>query len=201
MWGDRDDVMAQFKRGAYSSVTFRMANPADSKALIKKIAVDQRLQLEAKTERGYYDSQQQGADWMKGIFYFLTFVFSFSMFFASANAIFAAVQARTREIGTLRAIGFSGGDVLLVFVVEAIVLGLFGGLLGTIPAALLIPRLTSGTTTFTNGSFSDFTFHFQVTPELIGISLALCCLIALIGGLLPSVRASRLTITTALREA
>lgn len=201
MWGDRDDVMALFKRSVFSSVTFKMADPAGSAALTRKIAADQRLQLQATTERAYYDSQQQGSDWMKYIFYFLTFVFSFSMFFASANAIFAAVQARTREIGTLRAIGFSGGSVLLVFVFEAIVLGLFGGLLGTIPAALLIPRLSTGTTSFTNGGFSDLTFNFKVTPELIALSLALCCLISLIGGLIPSMRAARMAITTALREA
>jgi putative ABC transport system permease protein len=200
IWGDRDEVLAQFKREAFSSVTFRMADPAGFPALRKAIADDQRLQLEAHTERQYYDDQRRGADWMKYIFYALTLIFSVSMFFAAANAIYAAVQARTREIGTLRAIGFSGADVLRAFLAESMALGLIGGLVGAVPASLLVSRLYSGTTNFSGGGFSDLTFQFRVTPQLFGVTLLLCCLICVVGGLVPSARASRIGITTALRE-
>jgi putative ABC transport system permease protein len=200
IWGDRDELLAQFKREAFSSVTFRMADPAGFPALKKLLADDQRLQLEAHVERRYYDDQRRGADWMKYIFYSLTLIFSVSMFFAAANAIYAAVQARTREIGTLRAIGFSGADVLRAFLVESMVLGLIGGLLGAVPASLLVSRLYSGTTNFSGGGFSDLTFQFRVTPQLFGMTLVLCCAICLVGGIVPSARAARLRITTALRE-
>ncbi len=200
IWGDREDVLQQFKRNAFSSVTFRLASPGGLKEVVALIAGDQRLQLEARTERSYYEAQQRGMEWIKFIFYALAVVFSVSMFFAASNAIYSAVQGRTREIGTLRAIGFSGGAVMQVFLLEALVLGILGGLLGSIPASLLVPRMSTGITNFGSSTFSDTSFHFHVSPQLFGTSLLLCCLISVVGGFLPSLRASSMQITRVLRE-
>jgi len=117
--------------------------------------------------------------------------------FGAMNTMYAVVAARTREIGTLRALGFSRRAILFSFVTESVFLAFVGGILGCI---LALPA--NGVTSATNGAnFSELAFAFRITPPALVGGLLFAVLMGLIGGLLPAVRAARLPITTALREA
>ena len=118
--------------------------------------------------------------------------------FGAMNTLYAIVAARTREIGTLRALGFSRRSVLLSFVTESVILALAGGALGCL-LALPVNGLT--TASGQTPSFSEVAFAFQVTPAILARGLVFATVMGVIGGLLPAFRAARLPITSALREA
>jgi putative ABC transport system permease protein len=113
------------------------------------------------------------------------------------NTMYRVVASRTREIGTLRALGFSRRAVLLAFVVESVLAGLVGGALGCLLASTLDGFSTS---TANLQSFSEIAFAFRVTPAILGVSMGLALAIGVLGGLLPAARAARLPIAAALRE-
>ena len=113
------------------------------------------------------------------------------------NTMYAIVSQRTREIGTLRALGFSRFSIMFSFVMESVLLALVGGLLGCL-IALPMNGYTAATGT---NAFSELAFAFKVTPGLLLIGLSFAVLMGFVGGLLPAFRASRMPITRALREA
>jgi putative ABC transport system permease protein len=118
--------------------------------------------------------------------------------FGAMNTMYAIVAARTREVGTLRALGFSRRSVLFSFVVESVILAVAGGALGCL---LAMPINGLSTASGQTASFSEVAFAFQITPDILGAGLVFATIMGLFGGLLPSFRAARLPITSALREA
>jgi putative ABC transport system permease protein len=117
--------------------------------------------------------------------------------FAAANTMYAAVASRGREIGTLRALGFSRFSILSSFMLESVILCVMGGLLGCL-ATLPFNGLSTGTANFS--SFSEITFSFRFGPRVLMQGVFLALIMGLLGGLLPALRAVRLNIITALRE-
>jgi putative ABC transport system permease protein len=117
--------------------------------------------------------------------------------FAALNTMYAAVSSRTREIATLRALGFGAAPVVASVLLEAVVLGLLGGLAG----GLLVYFGLNGyqASTLNWGSFSQLTFAFTVTPRLLMTGLEYSLILGLVGGLLPGIRAARMSVTTGLR--
>ena len=128
---------------------------------------------------------------------FVAIVMGIGAVFGAMNTMYAIVSQRTREIGTLRALGFSRFSILFSFVMESVLLAIIGGVLGCL-VALPMNGFTAGTGTT---AFSELAFAFKVTPTLLLIGLGFAVLMGLVGGLLPALRASRLPITRALREA
>ena len=121
--------------------------------------------------------------------------------FGAMNTMYAQVSARTREIGTLRAIGFSRRSILVSFVLEALMLCLAGGILGVVFTFLVFNLLlTKPTGTMNFRTFSEVLFNFRMTPPLILGGLVFALAMGLLGGFFPAARAARLKITTALRE-
>ena len=118
--------------------------------------------------------------------------------FAALNTMYSAVSARTREIATLRALGFGSAPVVASVLVEALLIGLVGGLIGMLIAYFAFNGLRASTMNF--ATFSQITFAFTVTPQLLVQGLAYALVLGFVGGLLPSLRAARLPITTGLRE-
>jgi len=118
--------------------------------------------------------------------------------FGAMNTMYAIVAQRTREIGTLRALGFSRFAVLLSFVMESVLLAVIGGVLGCL-LAFTMNGYTAGTGN--TGSFSELAFAFRITPQVLIIGFVFAVLMGLVGGLLPAFRAARMPITRALREA
>jgi ABC-type antimicrobial peptide transport system permease subunit len=201
IWTDARDLQQQTKRDMYSSVFVRLPDSEAASRYIETIKGDQRLKLEGKTERKYYDEQMITGAPIKALAFLVGIFTAIGASFGAMNTMYAQVSARTREIGTLRAIGFSRRSILVSFVVEALMLCLIGGLLGVVFTFLLFNLfLTRPTGTMNFRTFSEVLFNFRMTPPLIAGGLVFSLAMGLLGGFFPAFRAARLKITTALRE-
>lgn len=196
VWGDVEDLKSQFKR-EFSTVIVRAVDAASMDRLVRLIGDDKRLQLEAKPHAEYYKSQNQSAEMMKGLAGMIGFILSIGALFAAANMMYAAVSSRKREIATMRVLGFRRLSIGFSFVLESAFVGLCGGVVGAIVGRIFFDGITSGTANWE--TFTDMSFHFRVTPELMIGGLIQAVMIGIIGGLLPAWRASRTTIASALR--
>jgi putative ABC transport system permease protein len=196
IWGDIDDMKAQFKRD-YSAVLLRVRSAAEGERLANVIRDDRQFKLDAKPHTDYYADQNMGAKMIKAIASVMGIVLSIGAVFGAANTMYAAVASRTREIATMRVLGFSRGAIWLSFMAEAGFLGLVGGAAGAGLGFLFFNNLTTGTVNWQ--SFSELAFQFRVTPGLIQASVLLSTLLGMAGGLFPAWRASRVPIARALR--
>jgi putative ABC transport system permease protein len=199
LWGDLDVLASTFNRvGGYQSVTLRMADSAQIPALADDFGRNPRLQVTVKPEPQYYEEQAGpvGAA-LLALAVFVAVVMGVGAVFGAMNTMYAVVVQRTREVGTLRALGFSRFSILVSFVLESIAISLVAGVLGVL---LALPA--DGITTATgNVTFSELAFAFQITPQAIAAGMVFAALMGLFGGLLPAVRAARMSILQALREA
>jgi len=162
------------------------------------IKADKRLDMEATDEPTYFARQSESLSRLiEGFGYAVAVIMGIGAMFAALNTMYSAVSARTREIATLRAIGFGGAPVVASVIVESMILALLGGLLGGVIAWLMFNGAT--VSTLNNASFSQVAFDFAVSPELITRGIALALLLGLVGGLMPAWRAARLPVTSALR--
>ena len=200
IWGDFDVMGAMFQRGAGSnSVVVRMKDASQIPALDKWIRAQPQMQLQAVAENKYYEDQAGPlATILKGLAAFVAFVMGVGAVFGAMNTMYAIVASRTREIGTLRALGFSRFSVLSSFVMESVVLALLAGAIGCL---LAMPMNGFSTGTAQTQSFSEVAFSFQITPAILVTGMVFAGLMGLIGGLLPALRAARMPITRALRDA
>ncbi len=197
IWADVNDLGQDFDRDQYSSVYARAQDAAAVNLIKNELANDRRLHLKSVTEREYYDSQTSTAAPIKAFGIFIAILMAVGASFAAMNTMYATVARRTREIGTLRALGFSRNNILLSFVIESVMIALLGGLLGCL-LALPVNGITTGTTNFV--TFSELAFNFQVTPALFARGLVFAAVMGLLGGFFPAWRASHESIVTALRS-
>lgn len=201
MWTDAANLQSQTKRDIFSSVFVRLPDSESANRFIEAIKGDQRLKLEGKTERKYYDEQMITGAPIKALAFIVGFFTAIGAAFGAMNTMYAQVSARTREIGTLRALGFSRRSILASFVIEALMLCAAGGLLGVIFTFLVFQLyLTRPTGTMNFRTFSEILFNFRLTPPLIVGGIAFSLAMGLFGGFFPAWRAARLKITSALRE-
>ena len=200
IWGDYDVMGALFQRGAGSNLlVVRMKDASNISALDKWIRSQPNMQLQAVSETKYYADQAGPlASILRGLAAFVAFVMGVGAVFGAMNTMYAIVASRTREIGTLRALGFSRFSILTSFVMESVVLALLAGAIGCL---LALPMNGYSTGTAQTQSFSEVAFAFRLTPTILGIGMAFAGLMGLIGGLLPALRAARMPITRALRDA
>ena len=201
LWGDRDLLMEAFGReNGFSSVTFRMTDPRlDVTALQQRFDDDPRLNVHIQNERQYYEeSSKDLSKLIRTLGFVLTVLFSMGAILGAMVTMFAFVGSRTREIGTLRALGFSRTSIMMSFMVESLLLALAGGVLAGIPA-LFVQQLTFSTTNF--NTFTDVTWHFRASPAILVGGLVFALAMGLIGGLIPAIRAARMPIISSLREA
>jgi len=199
IWGDADQLMQAFGRPVYSSVTFRLRDPAQFEALKTRLQADPRSQsLEIKREQDFYREQSQAlAGFIRVLGLVVTIIFSVGAMIGAMITMYAAVANRVVEVGTMRALGFRRRSVLAAFLVESVVLALVGGLAGVGLAALLSFAHVS-TMNFT--SFSEVGFGFALSPGVIIRALIFALVMGLVGGFLPAWRGARLNIVNALRE-
>ena len=198
IWGDVDLMMPAFQRNGYQSLTVKLADPAMFDSFKAAIEGDARLYLQPQREQDYYTEQSRAMTTVIRAFgTFVTLILSIGAVFGAMNTMYAAVAYRTREIGTLRALGFSRLRIVSAFLVESVALAIVGGLLGCI-LALPVHGLSTGTTNFS--SFSEVAFKFRITPTLLVLGLVFSALMGAVGGLLPALRAARIPVARALRE-
>lgn len=197
IWGDVNELAQDFDRENYSDVIVRATDARAVKQLQDQIANDRRLHLKPQTEREYYEAQTQTARPIQAFGIFIAVLMAVGASFAAMNTMYAAVARRTKEIGTLRVLGFSRLSIMLSFVIESVLIAAFGGLIGCV-AALPVNGITTGTTNF--ATFSEIAFNFRVTPELFAAGLVFSVFMGFLGGLFPAWRAAHENIVTSLRS-
>jgi len=201
IWTDAKDLQGQTKRQIFSSIFVRTSDPDAALRYIEAVKGDQRLKLEGKTEKKYYEEQMVTGAPIKILAILVGIFTAIGAAFGAMNTMYAQVAARTREIGTLRAIGFSRRAVLASFILEALLLCLIGGVIGTAAAFVLFNLLlTKPTGTMNFRTFSEVLFNFRLTPPLMIGGLVFSLAMGLLGGFFPAARAARLKIINALRE-
>ena len=199
IWGDHDVIGQAFERqGGSNAMAVRLKEPSQVKALDAWIRANPQMQLQAVEERKYYEDQAGPlAKILRILATVVAVIMGIGAVFGAMNTMYAIVAARTREIGTLRALGFSRRAILFSFVVESVTLAMLGGLVGCL---LALPMNGYSTGTGQTQSFSEIAFAFRVTPQIAALGIAFAIVMGLVGGLLPALRAARLPITSALRE-
>lgn len=197
IWTDANDLAQDFDRDAYSSV-FARANDTGALNRLKQLVTDdRRLHMKAQTEKEYYERQTSSAAPIKFLGIFIAGLMAVGASFAAMNTMYAAVARRTKEIGSLRVLGFSRGSILLSFIIESVIIAASGGVLGCL-WALPINGVTTGTTNFM--TFSELAFSFRITPGLLLIGMIFAVTMGFAGGLFPAWRAAHENIVTSLRS-
>jgi putative ABC transport system permease protein len=189
--------MSEFRRENYNDVLVRVSSTEAGAQVRNWVASDRRLHLKAVTERAYFESQMETATPIRIFGGLIAVLMSIGASFAAVNTMYAAVARRSREMGTLRALGFSRASVRLSFVIESVLIAALGGVLGCL-LSLGINGVTTGTTNFT--TFSEMAFDFHVSPALLLIGMAFAVFMGLVGGFFPAWRISRQSIVGALRS-
>ncbi len=198
IWVDVESLANATKRDGFTSVLLRVKDESTLAALAKRITDDQRLHLKAIAERTFYEDQQGIASGLlKGFAVFIALIMAIGAGFAGMNTMYAAVARRTKEIGTLRVLGFGRLSILIAFVLESLAIAILGVGIGIL-LALPLNFVSTGTSNFT--TFSEIAFNFRVTRDLMLMALIFGLAIGLFGSLLPSIRASRFKIVDALRS-
>jgi putative ABC transport system permease protein len=198
IFSDLNQVSSDFNRlDALSSILLRATDEATVPALINSLKDDRRLNVDAITEKSYYDAQTASGAPLEFLGIFVSAIMAVGSSFASMNTMYAAVARRAREIGTLRVLGFSRGSILFSFFLESLLLALLGGLLGCL-LVLPLNNVTTGIGSFF--TFSEIAFNFRVTPAIMAAGVIFAMFMGCLGGIFPARTAARKEILTALRE-
>lgn len=187
----------QNRETGLSSVLLRATDEVAKQALINDLTSDRRLNVDAVSERAYYESQTGAAAPIQFLGIFVAIIMSVGSSFAAMNTMYAAVSRRAPEIGTLRVLGFSKPGILASFMIESLLLSLLGGIIGCL-LVLPLNNFTTGIGSFT--TFSEITFDFRITPEIMLSGIIFALVMGLIGGLFPAFSAARKEILTALKQ-
>jgi len=199
IWGDAEQMMAAFRRPVYSTLVLRLNQREALAALKAAIEADPRLQLDVKPETQFYAEQSEAlATFIRILGLSLSVIFSIGAIVGAMITMFAAVAQRVGEIGTLRALGFRRGAVLVAFLAESLLLSLVGGVVG-LAAASGMQAVDISTTNFQ--TFSEIAFQFRLTPAIAAQTLLFALAMGFIGGFIPAWRAARLKIVDGLRAA
>jgi putative ABC transport system permease protein len=188
---------ARHRQDSYSVVLLKPTDPAAFQTLKTSIEGDNRLKLNAKSEYQYFADQTKGLAGIRFLVGIVTFFMIIGAVLGTMNTMFTAVSARGRELATLRALGFKRRTVLLTVLMESLFIALLGALAGVL-LSLPVNFISTGTTNF--NTFSEVAFSFDVDRAVAMRGIIIALIAGMIGGLLPAISASRIPITTALRE-
>ncbi len=198
IWTDVNQMNSDFDRqGVFSSAYLRATDPVAAESLKNRVSDDQRLKLDGTLETEYYAKQTSSGAVIKFIGWLVAIIMAIGSSFAAMNTMYAAVAYRSREIATLRVIGFSRPSILTSFVIEAVLLSLLGAAIGIV---LMLPFNGMTTGTSNQVTFSEVVFSLRMTPAVIGTSVLFAIIMGLFGGIFPAWHASRREILAALRD-
>jgi putative ABC transport system permease protein len=198
IWADLNQLRGDFEQqGGSSSLLIRLDSADRIAEFSKTISDDQRLGSSVISEKEYYAGMTKSGAPLEFLGFAVAIIMAVGSAFAATNTMYAAVARRSREIGTLRAIGFGRGSILLSFMLESILLALLGGVVGVL-ITLPINGLTTGVGNFS--TFSEVAFRFKIGFWPIAIGLLFAAGIGALGGFLPALRASTKSIISAMRD-
>ncbi|MCC7234167.1 MAG: ABC transporter permease [Bryobacterales bacterium] len=199
VFADLNQLAADQNRStALSSVLLRAESRDGVQTLINDLETDRRLNVDAMTEPAYYAQQTSSAMPIQALGTFVALIMSIGSSFAAMNTMYAAVARRSSEIGTLRVLGFSRRSILLAFLLESTLLSLIGGFLGCL-LVLPLNGLETGVGSFV--TFSELTFSFHITPQVMLTGVLFALVMGVLGGILPAASAARKQILSALKSA
>jgi putative ABC transport system permease protein len=200
VWTDAVVLRGVYRRGnTVQIVRAQLESPAAIERVKASLETDPRVNVTVRSERAFYADQSRILlALIRYVGSALAVLMGIGAVFAALNTMYSAVSSRTREIATLRALGFGAGPVVTSVLLESAVLGLVGGVIGGVLVYLVLNGYQASTLNW--GSFSQLTFAFTVTPSLLVTGLGYSLILGLVGGLLPGVRAARMPVTTGLRE-
>ena len=200
IWCDSHLIQGVYERGnSYQSVLARLDSPAAFDTFKNWLTTNPQLNVQVQRESDYYAQQSQVmSSLIRGIGYTIAVLMGVGAVFGAILTMYTAVSTRTREIATLRALGFNTGSVLISVLAESLALAAVGGLLGGLAAYFAFNGYQTSTMNFQ--TFSQVAFAFRVTRELMIQGLSYALMMGLVGGLMPAIKAARLPIATALRQ-
>jgi putative ABC transport system permease protein len=191
--GDADTLMSAARKKNFNSVLVRLDTPDSLDVLQQALSANAALNVRAERQSDYYQrTSQDTAGFFRAVAFAVGGIMALGALFGALNTMYSAVAARTQEIGTLRALGFSGAAVAISVIAEALLLALIGALIGGALAWLAFDG--------ERYAFGATLFNLTVTLGLIGLGIGWALIVAFLGGLLPAIRAARLTIVEALRS-
>jgi putative ABC transport system permease protein len=200
VWTDATLLNPTYKRpaGVYQSVVARLASKDALADVRERLTSDPRLRVQVDRETEYYrKASRQMTSFITVLGSLVAAIMGMGAIFGALNTMYSAVAERTREVATIRALGFGSGAVIVGFVIEALLVAGIGGLIGCL-AALPINGLTTQTMNW--ATFSHVAFAFRVTPEILGWGVVFALFMGLVGGLPPAWRAAHLPVAAALRD-
>lgn len=200
IWADTAVLQPAYNRvDSVQSMIVKLTSPAAFQEFKDSLTANPRLNVKVMRQSEFYaDQATMVTQFITTIGVFIASLMAIGALFGALNTMYSAVAARSREIATLRALGFGAGPVVFSVLVESVLLALVGGSLGAAAAYLLFDGYQASTINWQ--TFSQVTFAFKVTPALLVKALAFATGIGLCGGLLPAIRAARQSIVTGLRE-
>ncbi|MCW5551460.1 MAG: ABC transporter permease [Verrucomicrobiae bacterium] len=200
MWTDAAVLQPAYQRGdSFQSVYAKLSSPAAFQEFKDSLTTNPRLKVKVLSQAEYLaDQSSMLTAFIQNFGVFIAVMMALGALFGALNTMYSAVAARTREIATLRALGFGAGPVVLSVMFESLALALLGGVVGAAAAYFAFDGYQAATINWQ--SFSQIAFAFAVTPQLLGSAIIWAVVIGLIGGLFPAIRAVRVPIAAALRE-
>ncbi len=200
LWTDARVLGPAYQRSnSFQTVYVKLESPAAFDRFKDALTSDPRLDVQVLRETEYYGNQGRTLNAIiRGLGFTVSVLMGVGAIFGALNTMYSAVASRTREVATLRALGFGAGAVVVSVLAEAVLLALAGGIVGAFAAWALFDGYRAATLNW--DTFSQVTFAFDVTPALLVQGTVLALLLGLLGGLLPALRAARLPVTAALRE-
>ncbi len=196
--GDLNQVSSDFDRSEFlSSALLRATDEVAADALVKNISADQRVNADPLLETTYYEKQTSAAAPIQFLGTFIAFIMAVGSSFAATNTMYAAIARRSKEIGTLRVLGFSQGSILLSFFAESVLLAGIGGIIGCL-LVLPLNGFTTGIGNFT--TFSETSFSLRVSPQIMLYGVLFAMLLGAVGGFFPARAAAKKEIMAALRS-
>ncbi len=200
LWCDASVLQPAYRRGSvFQAVYAKLESPERFDEFKDALTSDPRLKIKVMRQDDYYASQSQLLSGIiTGLGTLVAAIMGIGAVFGAINTMYSAVAARTREVATLRALGFGGGAVVVSVLVESLLLALAGGALGAVGAYLAFNGYRAATLNWQ--SFSQVAFAFSVTPRLMLQGLLAALVMGLLGGVFPAIRAARIPVAVALRE-
>jgi putative ABC transport system permease protein len=197
LMADAETLISIDQRGAYQSVTALLESPAALQSFKDSLSANPELAVDVVREREYYQQQSKTMTTViKVIAYVVGGIMAVGAVFAALNTMYSAVSARLMEIATLRALGFGSTAMVISVLAEALVLALIGGVIGALLAWLFFNGNTVSTS---GGGMGQMVFALSVSPQLMILGIIWACLIGVLGGFFPAMRAARLPVAMALR--
>jgi putative ABC transport system permease protein len=197
IWGDIRQIADDFNRRVFNSVLIRAETPQAAVALKRALSDDPRLKLSGMLEPDYYTMQSKSGNLIRFAGTIISLIMAIGSGFAGMNTMYAAVAHRSREIATLRIIGFSRISILTSFLVESVLLAILGAVIGI---GVVVPLSGMTTATANAFTFSEAVFRLRLTPQVILSALLFAIIIGVLGGLAPAWRAARQNMASAVRD-